>query len=228
MRSILAVAGLVVVVGLGYLGFSSMEGTGQSDASGRELSSIEEKLAVQGPMGDLFLGDPNAPITIYEYASLTCSHCGTFHREIYPELKSKYIDTGKVRFILRPFSFDGAATAAFMISRCAGDDRYYKFIDALFDAQNQWIRGEETMTALANIAKQGGFTKESFGACLQRADILADLQAVFKQGSEEIGVNSTPTFYINGEMFSGVPVNDAGQPDFAVFEKILLKHLPES
>lgn len=228
MRTILAVAGLVVVVGLGYLGFTFMDNTGQSDASGRGLSSLEEKLAVQGPMGDLFLGDENAPITIYEYASLTCSHCGTFHREIFPELKSKYIDTGKVRFILRPFSFDGAATAAFMISRCAGDDRYYKFIDALFDAQNQWIRGEETMTALANIAKQGGFTKESFGACLQRADILADLQAVFKQGSEEIGVNSTPTFYINGEMFSGVPVNDAGQPDFAVFEKILLKHLPES
>jgi len=219
MRSILAVAGLVVVVGLGYLGYSYAQ-----------PSSIEDKLAVQGPMGDLFLGDENAPVTIYEYASLTCSHCGTFHREIYPELKSKYIDTGKVRFVLRPFSFDPAATAAFMISRCSGDDRYYKFIDALFNAQGQWIRnkGQDTMSALASIAKQGGFTEESFGACLQRADILADLQAVFKQGSEEIGVNSTPTFYINGEMFSGVPVNDAGQPDFAVFEKILLKHLPES
>ena len=228
MRSILAVAGLVVVVGLGYLGFSFMDGSGQSDASGRELSSIEEKLTVEGPMGDLVLGDPNAPVTIYEYASLTCSHCGTFHREIYPELKSKYIDTGKVRFILRPFSFDGAATAAFMISRCAGDERYYKFIDALFDAQNQWIRGDETMNALAGFAKQGGFTKESFEACLKREDIFAELQAVFKHGVEEIGVNSTPTFYINGEQFSGVPVNDAGQPDFAVFEKILLKHLPES
>lgn len=228
MRSILAIAGLVVVVGLGYLGLTFMNDSKQSDPSGRELSSIEEKLAVQGPMGDIALGDPNAPVTIYEYASLTCSHCGTFHREIYPELKSKYIDTGKVRFILRPFSFDGAATAAFMLSRCAGDDRYYKFIDALFDTQNLWIRGEDTMSALAGVAKQGGFTQESFNACLQRADILADLQAVFKQGAEEVGVNSTPTLFINGEMFSGVPVNDAGQPDFAVFEKILLKHLPES
>ena len=217
--TILAAAGLAVVALLGAIWYFN---------AGEEAQSVQDLLAIEGPMGDIPLGSEDAPVTIYEYASVTCGHCGTFHNELFSILKRDYIDTGKVRFVFRPFPLEPVATTGFMVARCAGEDRYHKFIDVMFETQGRWLSLEQPTQGLAQIAAQGGFTQESFQACLQNKDVLADLSDVFQRANEQLGVRSTPTFFINGEKLEGVPVDDSGQPSLVPFEKILMKHLPES
>jgi protein-disulfide isomerase len=161
-------------------------------------------LMMKGPLEDVVLGNADAPTTIVEYASMTCSHCANFHTNVFPELKTKYIDTGKAKFILREFPLDSLALAAFMIARCAGPDRYYPVTGALFDTQKSWaVPGAEGQDKLLAIARQAGFSKESFDKCLADKDLQDKIVAVRARANETLGVDSTPTFFIDGKRLRG-------------------------
>jgi protein-disulfide isomerase len=161
-----------------------------------------EELMTAGPLGEKVLGDPNAPVVMIEYAAVTCSHCGNFYRTVYPTLKSRYIDTGKVRFIFREFPLNPLDEAGFMLARCAGDDKYFAMIDALFERQSEWVVQRPLQPLLA-IAKQAGFTPESFEACLSNQKVQEGVRWVRDRANEKFGVNSTPTFFINGKIYRG-------------------------
>jgi protein-disulfide isomerase len=158
-----------------------------------------------GPLGDMALGAENAPVTIIEYASMTCGHCADFHAKTYPKLKERYIDTGKVRFIFREFPLDPLAAGAFMLARCAGKDdqgRYFALVETLFHQQKQWAV-QRPIEPLKAIAKQAGFSEQAFEQCLANQQVLNGIEQVRQRAAEKLGVNSTPTFFINGKIQRG-------------------------
>jgi protein-disulfide isomerase len=175
-----------------------------------------EELMRPGPLPDLALGSAEAPITVVEYASMTCGHCANFHNKVFPTLKEKYIDTGKVRFILREFPLDNLAAAASMLARCAGEGKTYPLITALFAKQEEWafVR-TDPRPELLKIAKQAGFTQESFEKCLTDQKLLDDISAVRDKAANTFGVNSTPTFFINGKKLAGGPTLEEFEKAFA-------------
>jgi protein-disulfide isomerase len=172
--------------------------TGRAEAQTFSVLELEAK----GPLDDIVMGSPTAPVTIIEYASMTCPHCGHFAVETFPKLKEKYIDTGKAKYIMREYPLDGLAGAAFMLARCAGPDKYYPLIETLFAEQRKWVT-KDPLPPLLAIAKQAGFTEQSFRACLDDKALLEKIQQVRNRGKEKFKVEATPTFYINGERFSG-------------------------
>ena len=121
----------------------------------------QEELAQAGPLGDVWLGPADAKVTIIEYASVTCSHCATFHEKTYPELKKRYIDTGKVRFALREFPLDPLATAGFMLARCQGNDKYYPITDLLFSRQRAWAFTDKPLDALQQMMRRPASRRRS-------------------------------------------------------------------
>lgn len=163
----------------------------------------QEELLKPGPLGDKILGEADAPVTIVEYASMTCGHCANFHKNTYPLLKSEYIETGKVRFIFREFPLDAVASAAFMLARCAPAEKYFDVVDIMFEQQRAWAFTENPYNALLNFSKQVGFTQESFEKCLTNQGLLDAVNAVRDRGANEFGVTSTPTFFINGAKHPG-------------------------
>ena len=169
----------------------------------RAQATKDEELKIAGPLGDVFLGKDDAKVTIIEYASMTCPHCAHFHTATFPVLKQKYIDTGKVRFVLREFPFDPLATAAFMLARCNGNDKYYAMVDLLFTQQKSWSGTSNPAESLLATVKQAGFTQESFEACLKNQSIYDAVNAVRDRAEKVFGVDSTPTFFINGQKQSG-------------------------
>ncbi|MCT7373544.1 DsbA family protein [Chelativorans salis] len=176
--------------------------TGAVDAPQSTGSVDMDKLLEPGALPEKAQGAEDAPVTIVEYASMTCGHCANFHVNTYPALKEQYIDTGKARLIMREFPFDPRAEAGFMLARCA-DNKYFAMIDVLFKQQNNWAPVQDARSALLNIAKLAGFSQESFEACLTDQKLLDDVRAVRARGAEEFGVDSTPTFFINGKKYSG-------------------------
>ena len=160
------------------------------------------ELLKPGALPEKQLGKDDAKITIVEYASMTCPHCAHFNATTFPELKTKYIDTGKARYILREFPFDPSAEAGFMLARCAKDN-YFPMVDVLFKQQANWVGVNNTKDALLQISKLAGFTQESFEACLTDQKLLDDVRAVQKRGADEFKVDSTPTFFINGKTYKG-------------------------
>lgn len=160
------------------------------------------ELMKPGALPDKQLGKDDAKVTIVEYASMTCPHCAHFAETTFPDLKTKYIDTGKARYILREFPFDPSAEAGFMLARCAKDN-YYPMVDVLFRQQANWAGVQNTKDALLQISKLAGFTQESFEACLTDQKLLDDVRSVQKRGANEFKVDSTPTFFINGKTYKG-------------------------
>lgn len=156
-----------------------------------------------GPLKDMSLGDPNAPVKIVEYMSMTCPHCAAFHNDTFKQIVTDYVDTGKVQFIVREFPFDPRATAASMLARCAPEDQFFPMIDVLMQQQSNWARAEDAAGALFDISKLAGFTQESFNACLTNQQLVDDVNAVRQKAAEEFGVSSTPTFLINGKRYPG-------------------------
>jgi protein-disulfide isomerase len=161
------------------------------------------ELMQPGPLEDIALGDANAPITIVEYASLTCPHCAHFEETTYPELKKRYIDTGKVRFIFREFPLDPVAAAGSMLARCSGKDKYFPLVETLFRTQKDWALQQDPLVPLFNIARQVGFTKQSFDECLADQKLLSEIETARQTATDRFGVNSTPTFFINGQIHRG-------------------------
>jgi len=160
------------------------------------------ELLQPSPLGERQLGPDNAPVTIIEYASTTCPHCATFHKTTLPELKKRYIDTGKVRLIFREFALNPLDAGAVMLARCLDKDKYFDFVDVLFRQQEQWVV-QKPIEPLLTIAKQAGFSRESFDACLKNQKLLDGIEAQRNRASEKFGVNSTPTFFINGKIARG-------------------------
>jgi protein-disulfide isomerase len=167
-----------------------------------ETVSVED-LAAAGPLGDKILGSATAPVTIYEYASLTCPHCAAFHADGFKFLKEKYIDTGKVKYVLRDFPLDPLAAAGFMLAHCAGEGKYYPMVDLIFAQQRSLMQTEKPVDALLALSRQAGFTQESFQACLKNQSIYDGVNAVRQRGTEKFNVDSTPTFFINGRRYKG-------------------------
>jgi protein-disulfide isomerase len=160
------------------------------------------RLLTPPPLGDRALGNAEAPVTIVEYASATCPHCANFHNDTFPALKEEFIDTGKIRFVFREFPFDDLALAAFMLARCAPEDKYFPMLDVLFEQQQNWTRSNPR-DELFKIARLAGFTEVSFDACLKDTDVAKGIIDGRSQAAKDFGVNSTPTFYINGKLLGG-------------------------
>lgn len=178
-------------------------------AQENKVAGDPKVITTPGPLGDRILGNADAPVTIVEYASYTCSHCANFHEKTFPALKERYIDTGKVRFIHREFPLDPLATAASMLARCAPEPRYFPLAGVFYGQQRQWAGSDKPLDELLAIARQAGFSKESFEACLNNRDVFNGINEQKKRAVEIYGVNSTPTLFINGDVQRGdLPIDD--------------------
>jgi protein-disulfide isomerase len=170
---------------------------------------------------DRVLGKADAPITIFEYASLTCPHCAAFEAEKLPKLKQEWIETGKAKLVFRNFPFDKAALDAAILARCAPPERYYAFLEVLFKDQRVWAGTGEPEAALSRYARLGGVSQQQFDACLQDKALNDAIVAERFTAEKDYGVNSTPTFFINGTKVVG----DVPWPEF---EKALTTAMPKS
>ncbi|MEM7694231.1 MAG: DsbA family protein [Pseudomonadota bacterium] len=165
-------------------------------------ATVTEGTAEGNRLPDMVLGNPDAPVTVVAYESMTCPHCAGFHAGSFKELKSEYIDTGKVNFVTREFPFDPLAAGVFMLARCSGE-KYYDVVEVFFQTQRQWAIRQGALTEIRKIARQTGFTDESFEACLTNQQLLDGINAVKDHGYQSLGVRATPTIFIDGEKLEG-------------------------
>jgi protein-disulfide isomerase len=190
----LSLTGLAALIGLSPLRLIS-EAMAQTAADVAKPQSLP----------DMALGPQNAPVTITEYASMTCPHCANFNDTVFPKIKSEYIDTGKIRYVFREFPLDIKAAAGSMLARCIAKDdapKYFAVIDLLFRQQNDWVMKNTTET-LTRIGKQAGLSQQQVEDCLKDQSLLDKIAADQKYANDVLKVNSTPTFFINGEMLKG-------------------------
>jgi protein-disulfide isomerase len=167
--------------------------------------SLEEKGYA---IGDMALGDPDAPVTIIEYASLTCPHCATFHNESWPTIKRDYVETGKVRFVFRDVYFDQFGLWGAMLARCGGEGPFFGYLDMLMKRQREWAQSGG-VDELMRIGRLGGLSDDRMQACLSDEDFMRALVEDYQRNVEADGVRSTPTFFINGDRFSGaIPASE--------------------
>lgn len=152
---------------------------------------------------ELGLGDPNAPVTITEFSSLTCPHCASFHTDTLPGLKERYIDTGKVRLVMRDFPLDETALKAAVIAHCAGPERYPRFVDVFFVQQRSWARAEDPIAALKQLAKLGGLGEAEVDACLADESLETQVLQSRLEAQQQYDIRSTPTFVIDGKTYAG-------------------------
>lgn len=158
---------------------------------------------------DIVLGDKNAPLLVIEYASYTCPHCGRFHKETFPMVQKEYIDTGKVRFVLRESPGDNAALLASMVGRCLPEGRFYDWADLVFEKQDAWIRSQDPLAFLKNMAAQMGIGDEKFETCAKDEKVLDTLRTRVKEAIDVYGVSGTPAFRIYGKTHGGFQNIDA-------------------
>ncbi|MFZ2156988.1 MAG: DsbA family protein [Bradyrhizobium sp.] len=190
----LSLTGLSLVAGLSPLHLIS-------DAMAQSASDVAKPQSLP----DMVLGPATSPVTITEYASMTCGHCANFNETVFPKIKSEFIDTGKIRYVFREFPLDIKAAAGSMLARCIanGDSgKYFAVVDMLFKQQNDWVM-KNTAETLTRIGKQAGLSQQAVETCLKDQALLDKIAADQKFASEVLKVNSTPTFFINGEMLKG-------------------------
>ena len=171
---------------------------------GRAQSAIAALVAKSGALPDMALGSAKAPITIVEYSSLTCPHCAAFSENVFPMLQSKYIDTGKVRFVSRAFPLDIAAASGAMLARCIanGDGpRYFDATTILFKRQGELA--ERPLDTLKSVGGHFGMNGEAVEACEQDAALLEKIKADQQFAFDQLKVDATPTFFVNGEKLRG-------------------------
>jgi protein-disulfide isomerase len=187
----------------GYVYF--VRGASQIDPNApKKDPDLAELMTPPAGLQDVSIGSQDAPNVIVEYASMTCPHCAQFDKVVFPELKTKYIDTGKVRLIFREFPLDGLAARASMLARCAGPDRYFAMIDVMFQTQPTWVvEGPEALDHLLQLARQAGFSKEKFDACLADKELFKKIVDERQRANDKFQVDSTPTFFVNGKRMSG-------------------------
>ncbi|MCC6735884.1 MAG: DsbA family protein [Bauldia sp.] len=175
---------------------------GSSDAP-QDTVPIADLMAPQA-LPDITVGDPNAPVTVIEYASMTCPHCAAFHNGVYDDFKATYIDTGKVYFIFREFPLDATAAAASQLARCVpgGNEGYMAMVDVLYETQAVWAQAADRVAALQQMGAQAGISADQFNACFANQATTDGIYAVHDRGIE-LGVNATPTFFVNGAQYAG-------------------------
>ena len=185
------------VAAAGFAALASFPGLAFAQEPAATVDVTE--LMKPGALPDMALGDPNAKVKIVEYMSMTCSHCADFHNKTFDEIKTKYIDTGKVYFVIREFPLDPLAAAAFMLARNAPGGKYFEVVSNLFKTQSEWAFVEDPLAGLRNVSKQFGYSPATFEATLTDQKLLDDLNATRKRGGDEFGITGTPTFFINGQ-----------------------------
>ena len=199
---------------LSMTGLAALAGLSPLRLIGEALAQSAPDVAKPVSLPDMALGPANAPVTITEFASMTCPHCAAFNENVFPKIKSEYIDTGKIRYVFREFPLDIKAAAGSMLARCIakGDSgKYFAVIDMLFKQQNDWVTKNTTET-LIRIGKQAGLSQQAVENCLKDQALLDKIAADQKYASEVLKVDSTPTFFINGEKIKG-------ETSFAEFDK---------
>jgi len=186
--------------------------------------SEAEQLTTAEALKDSVVGDENAPVTLIEYSSLSCPHCADFHVNTLPEIKKNYIDTGKVKMIVRDFPLGGPAYAAAMMARCTKPERRPQFIDVLFANQDSWTKSPDPKAALARIGKLGGLSQADFDRCTSDKALFEGIQKLQLEAQDKYDVNATPTFIITSSKNSDVEKISGSQP-YEVFEKAFAKAL---
>lgn len=174
---------------------------------------------------DMALGDPAAPVQLVEYASMTCGHCAAFHEDVFPKIKAAFIDTGKLRFILRAYPLDPFATAAIMAAHCNGKDYFFETVGVILARQDRWLApvqtGEQRTELLGEVLREANMGREAFYACLRDDALRQRIDQEHNDGESKYGIESTPSFIINGKKFSG-------ELSFVRFESILTEALNEA
>ena len=171
--------------------------------------SFAGKISISEAMAEKSIGSPDAPITMIEYSSLTCSHCAAFHTDTLPIIKRDYIDTGKLRMVFWDFPLGNLALAAAMIARCSGQDNYLPMTSALFRSQKTWAYSDAAFDAISGIARLSGMSIDDIKNCLDDKELLAAIEAKAKEAEKHLGVKSTPTFFIDGQIVPGnLPYED--------------------
>jgi len=171
---------------------------------GHSLKDIPvQELNKPGSLSEISIGRPDAKITIIEYASMTCGHCGRFHRDLLPQLKAKYIDTGIARLVVREFPLDFTAIAVSMLARCAGPKHTYNVIATMFDRQQQWMRKGDIRNDIQKIMNEFGMSDKAHKRCMVNKELFHQIKAIRQRAIETFGVKSTPTFFINGKPLAG-------------------------
>jgi protein-disulfide isomerase len=152
---------------------------------------------------DTVLGKPDAPVTVVEYASMTCPHCAKWETEVFPDVRKNWVDTGKIRFVFRDYPLDGLALKGSQLARCTGDQRFWGFLQALFSSQRVWATASDPVAELVKIGKLGGVPEDKAKACMADDNDLSKSIVASLQAAQVAGVNSTPTFFFNGKLVSG-------------------------
>ncbi len=176
------------------------------------------------------LGKADAPLTIIEYASMTCPHCAKFDTEVMPRIKSEFIDKGLVRFVFRPFPLDGLSARASLLAQCAPAEGYFSMVNILFRSQNDWARASDPLAALKQIGRTAGLSNADIDRCVADQPALDRIVAGIKEAQAKFDVDSTPSFVINGKKYTNMPFDDyqedgTTKPGFA---KVIKDLLPKS
>ena len=186
-----------------------------------QMASLPAAASSWEKAGDMAIGAPEAPVSVIEYFSLTCSHCRDFHTETFPRVRTEYVDTGKVRFIARDFPLNRPALDAAILAPCAGPDRYFAFIETLFNTFDNWTRAADYLNALGQIGLLGGISEGQFKDCLGDQELETNIFSSILEAQESYDIKSTPSFVINGQKHEG-------SMRFDSFAKTLDRYLPES
>jgi protein-disulfide isomerase len=206
MRNILVFLGGVAVFVIVAVGLYQWLGGPSVKVSQPEAVATAPKTAGHAKKvhaDDFVIGSKTAPVTVIDYASLTCPHCARFHAGTLPKVKKEYVDKGKVRLVYRDFPLDSAALRASMLARCAGRERFFGFLDILFTRQQIWAGSQDPIGALSQIAALGGMNKEQFAACLKDTKIEKQVLEQRMNGENAFSIRSTPSFVVNGRLVSG-------------------------
>lgn len=186
----------VVIVALGLSGCGGAAGPTDTAVP------LKEQILEPGPLGEREYGNPRAAVTIVEYASLTCPHCRNYHANVFPKVKRQYVDTGKVRYIIREFPIGRTAGTAAMVTLCVPKSQYLSMVETFLRRQPEWVSQEVRPDAIYSVAKSSGMSRAAFDKCLSNQTIIDGLTEV-KQRGRKYGVIGTPTFFINGQKLQG-------------------------
>ena len=212
MIPIAAAAGAVLLGGWYFL--SSTPGTTPANPLGAAMAQESAAEIDTSSIVDMQLGNPDAPVTVIEYASYTCPHCATFHEGDYKKLKSEFIDSGKVNFVYREVYFDRYGLWASAIARCGGQDRFFGITDLIYAGQQDWTRAGQPADIVEELRKIGriaGLGNDQIEACLQDGDKLRTLVAWYQENAKADGIDSTPSFVINGRKYSNMRYDEMKQ-----------------
>jgi protein-disulfide isomerase len=219
LRKYWIVALIVVVIAVAGVGIYEYQDRQKPAAASDPGSAPAGTVQIALYDDDHMLGSKDAPITMVEYASLTCPHCAHFHNDILPQIKTNYIDTGKVRLVFRSYPLDQPALKAAELAECVSPVTYFPMVSLLFKEQGDWAHGDKPLDALAKIAAGAGIDQTKFQACMDDKTISERIISRAQEGQDKFGVESTPTFFVNGRKIQGaVPYED--------FEKVFKELQP--